>query len=166
MDCMWAGGAWSGGWGDWSGAPGSVLVPKPRSPEELGFTQGKWAPNPSLQGQQKSLVRPELKPSGALRRRRSWSSIRRATLLSVWGGLVGVRRTRAIRKGEASAVQGSDRGHQFCVVHVQKYTFWREDFRLWVRLYGEKSLGPWVVQNLNLPNGKKILLDLASVFAT
>ena len=53
----------------------------------------------------------ERKPSGASCRRSSWSSIRGVTSLSVWGGLVGVRRTRAIRKGEASAVQGSGRGN-------------------------------------------------------
>ena len=102
-----------------------------QSPEGLRLPQGKWVPNPGSQGQRKSLVRPELKRWDASQWWRSWSSIPKATLLSTWGGLVGVRRTREICKGEASAVQGSGRGNQ-CRdgAHVQILAFWQEEFRL------------------------------------
>ena len=51
---------------------------------------------------------------------------------------MGVRRTRAIREGGASAVQGIGRGNQWQVgVHVQMFYFWREAFHLWIGVYGK-----------------------------
>ena len=62
---MWVGDGMVGGMEGLERCPRKRPVSRLRSPEGRGFPQGKWAPNPSVLGQEKSYVRLELKPIGA-----------------------------------------------------------------------------------------------------
>ena len=106
-------GAWSGGLGSWSCASGSVLV--------LGVEIARRARVPTGEVGAESKHAGEAEdpcPAGAEAGRRvvaaevlvddPGSDI----VVRLGGGLVGVRRARTIRKGKASAVQGSGRGNQ------------------------------------------------------